>query len=638
MRFTTKLSAFMALLVVLAMCLMLLGSTFSFFYLCQKKMEHRLQTIVTAYDQSLLTEPPEVPRAWLPLMMRAIGVIEISVENAHHQFYHLALPPTYTSWDNNSSYRELSIPLLQQPGGVMRLTYIDPLTSYTRSMYAAVILSLAVGVIAIIMFLSFRWLREQTAGEEQLEQRARRILQGERENVMRSENHEWPPYASHALDHLLIDLAEMREERSQLDTLIRSYAAQDAKTGLNNALFFDNQLTTQLEDPGAHGVVMMVRLPDFDALNEQYEETQVQELMHSMVNLLSTFVDRYLSALLAHYTNSDFAILLPHKTLKEADVMAAQLVHLAGAMPVLPIIDRDALLNIGIVAYRHGQTAEQIMDNAGQATKNAALYGGNSWYVYDHQVPEKGRGSVKWRTLLEQTLVNGGPRLYQKPVITCDGKIHHREIISRIFDGEQELIAAEFTPLVRLLGLSERYDRQKISRIIPLLALWPNETLAFSVSVDSLLQRPFQRWLRDTILQCRKSYRQRIIFELAEADVCHHIDRLRPVIRLLLGLGCRLMVSQAGLTVVSTTYIKTLRVEMIKLHPGLVRGIDTRFENQLFVKSLTGACAGTNVKVFAAEVVTREEWETLRQKGVYGGQGHFFAAPTFLNLEQKKYS
>jgi GGDEF domain-containing protein len=30
-----------------------------------------------------------------------------------------------------------------------------------------------------------------------------------------------------------------------MDTLIRSYAAQDSKTGLNNRLFFDNQLAIQ---------------------------------------------------------------------------------------------------------------------------------------------------------------------------------------------------------------------------------------------------------------------------------------------------------------------------------------------------------------------------------------------------------
>ncbi|CNI44736.1 RNase E specificity factor CsrD [Yersinia pekkanenii] len=638
MRFTTKLSAFMTLLVVSAMCLVLLGSTASFFYLCQKKMEHRLQSIVTAYDQSLLLQSADKEREWLPIMMRTIGVVEVSIQDQTSTLYQLKLPATYTPWNSKSRYRHLAIPMLHQPGATMHFTYIDPLSSYVRSFYALSVLSLAAAVIAMALLLSFRWLRDQTAGQEKLERRAKRILNGEREYAIHSEGYEWPPCASRAIDRLLAELIEVREERNRVGTLIRTFAARDAKTGLSNRQFFDNQLTTQLEEHGAHGIVMMVQLPDFDRLDETDDHQQVQDLMHLLINLLSTFVARYPSALLARYHHSNIAILLPHKTLKDADVMAAQLVHAVGALPAPYIIDRESLLHIGIVAYRSGESAEQVMDNAGQATKNAAMYGGNGWYVYDTQVSEKGRGSVKWRTLLEQTLVNGGPRLYQRPVITVDGKIHHREIISRIYDGEQELLAAEFMPLVQLLGLAERYDRQKIDRIIPLLALWPDETLAFSICVDSLLQRSFQRWLRDTLLQCRKSDRKRIIFELAEADVCQHIDQIRPMMRLLLGVGCKVMVSQAGLTVVSTSYIKSLRVEMIKLHPGLVRNINLRYENQLFVESLTGACAGTHAKVFAAEVLTREEWQTLKEKGVYGGQGNFFALPTHLDPGKKKYS
>jgi RNase E specificity factor CsrD len=621
----------MTLLVVLAMCLVLLGSTVSFFYLCQKKMEHRLQSIVTAYDQSLLQQPADKQREWLPLMMQAIGVVELSVKNQTSSLYHLKLPAIYAPWNQESRYRTLALPMLHQPGAIMHFTYIDPLKSYTRSAYAAAMLSLIVVLVVLTLLLSFRWLRAQTAGQEKLERRAKRILNGEREYAIRGDNYEWPSCASRAIDHLLAELVDAREECNRVDTLIRTFAAQDARTGLNNRHFFDNQLTTQLEEPGAHGVVVMVQLPDFDSLNDTNDHQQVQELMSSLINLLSIFVARYPSALLARYLNSDMVILLPHKTLKDAEVMAAQLVNAVGTLPEPHIIDRESLLHIGIVAYRRGEPAEQIMDHAEQATKNAGLYGGNGWYVYDTQVPESGRGSVKWRTLLEQTLVGGGPRLYQKPVITVDGKIHHREVISRIYDGEKELLAAEFMPLVQLLGLAERYDRQKIDRIIPLLALWPGETLAFSLCVHSLLHRPFQRWLRDTLLQCRKSDRKRIIFELAEADVCQHIDQIRPMIRLLLGVGCKVMVSQAGLTVVSTSYIKSLRIEMIKLHPGLVRNINSRYENQLFVESLAGACAGIHAKVFAAEVLTREEWQTLQEKGVYGGQGHFFVPPMPLN-------
>jgi hypothetical protein len=44
-------------------------------------------------------------------------------------------------------------------------------------------------------------------------------------------------------------------------------------------------------------------------------------------------------------------------------------------------------------------------------------------------------------------------------------------------------------PLVQQLGLAEQYDRQMISRMIPLLRYWPEETLAIpghrSVAVAS---------------------------------------------------------------------------------------------------------------------------------------------------------
>jgi RNase E specificity factor CsrD len=162
--------------------------------------------------------------------------------------------------------------------------------------------------------------------------------------------------------------------------------------------------------------------------------------------------------------------------------------------------------------------------------------------------------------------------------------------------------------------------------------------LAFHLTVDSLLQRSFIRWLRDTLMQCQKAQRHRILIELAEADLCQHTDRLRPAVRLLQGMGCRLAVSQAGLTVVSTSYLKTFPVERVKLHPGLVRDIDKRIENQLFVQSLISACEGTQARVFASGVRTKEEWAMLVEKGIHGGQGDFFAVPQAVDPVSKKYS
>jgi len=640
MRFTNRLTALISMLVALAMLLMLLGVTFSFVYLSKKNTDQHLRALATTYDQSLLTHTPEQAERWMPMAMRMLDVTEVTIlDNKQTLFEYRETTNLHSAWDSGyPEYVDTTLTLLQHPSMSMHLVYVDPIGTYTHSLRSTITISAAIILMILVVLLSFRWLRAETAGLERLEDRALRILRGERENVRQGDVNEWPPNVSGAIDLLLSDINEAREQRSRVDTLIRAFAQQDAQTGLSNRLFFDNQLTTQLEEKGAHGVVMLLRLPDFETLREIHGQNPVDELRSAMVNLLSTFVMRYSDALLARYFHSDFAVLLPHRTLKEAEVMAAQLVNALGALPTTNNIDREALLYIGISAYRFGQRPEEVMDYAEQATRNAAFQGSNSWLVYDSKVPEKGRGSVKWRTLLENTLARGGPRLYQKPAFTKEKTLDHREVQRRIFDGEQELLAAEFIPLVLQFGMSQSYDRQMLSQIIPLLSRWPDETLAFHLTVDSLLQRSFVRWLRDTLLQCEKKQRFRILIELAEADLCQHTERLRPVVRLLQGLGCRLAVSQAGLTVVSTSYLKIFPVERVKLHPGLVRDIDKRIENQLFVQSLISACEGTQAKVFASGVRTKEEWAVLLQKGIHGGQGDFFAIPQVVEPVSKKYS
>lgn len=76
----------------------------------------------------------------------------------------------------------------------------------------------------------------------------------------------------------------------------------------------------------------------------------------------------------------------------------------------------------------------------------------------------------------------------------------------------------------------------------------------------------------------------------------------------------------------STSWIKELDVELLKLHPGLVRNIEKRTENQLLVQSPVEACKGTQTQVFATGVRSRSEWQMLTERGVTGGQGIFAAS------------
>ncbi|HIF4732826.1 TPA: RNase E specificity factor CsrD [Citrobacter amalonaticus] len=641
MRLTTKFSAFVTLLTGLTIFVTLIGCSLSFYNAIQYKMTHRVQAVATAIDTHLVSRDFKQLTSQIDELMVSADVVRVDLLQGEKVIYSQTRNSSYRPVGTSNLFRELSVPLMKHPGMTMDLVYQDPMGNYFHSLMTTAPLTLAIGFIVLMLFLSVRWLQRQLSGQELLEIRSTRILNGERGASVRGTVYEWPARTSSALDMLLSEIQSAQEQRSRLDTLIRSYAAQDTKTGLSNRLFFDNQLATLLDDQekvGAHGVVMMIRLPDFNLLRDSWGRNLAEEELFSLINLLSTFMMRYPGSLLARYHRSDFAVLLPHRTLKEAESVAGQLLKAVDALPTNKMLDRDDMVHIGICAWRSGQSTEQVMEHAEAATRNAVLQGGNSWAVYDDSLPEKGRGNVRWRTLIEQMLSRGGPRIYQKPAVSRDGHVHHRELMCRIFDGNEEVSTAEYMPMVLQFGLSEEYDRLQISRVIPLLNYWPEENLAMQVTVESLIRPRFQRWLRDTLMQCEKSQRKRIIIELAEADVGQHISRLQPVIRLVNALGVRVAVTQAGLTLVSTSWIKELNVELIKLHPSLVRNIEKRTENQLLVQSLVEACSGTRTQVYATGVRSRGEWQTLTASGVSGGQGDFFAASQPLDTNVKKYS
>ncbi|SQB37260.1 regulatory protein CsrD [Citrobacter koseri] len=52
---------------------------------------------------------------------------------------------------------------------------------------------------------------------------------------------------------------------------------------------------------GSHGVVMMIRLPDFNLLHDSWGRDLAEEQLFALINLLSTFIMRYPGSLLARY-------------------------------------------------------------------------------------------------------------------------------------------------------------------------------------------------------------------------------------------------------------------------------------------------------------------------------------------------
>ncbi|MGB7994677.1 MAG: EAL domain-containing protein, partial [Photobacterium halotolerans] len=340
-------------------------------------------------------------------------------------------------------------------------------------------------------------------------------------------------------------------------------------------------------------------------------------------------VQRYPDSVLSRYFDAEFAIMLLQQPSKEVNQFVNQLLKgLERLTPSAPL-QRENWCHIGMTYFASGERRGRIMDEADMALRSAQLQGTNSWYAFQKDVlGEDTRGSVRWRTLLDAVFSQGGPALYQQPAYLSGEQVPlHRELLARINDENGEMIkASRFLPAVEQVGFNVRMDKQVISQALDLLKNGPTlDNFAINVSIESLLDKGFIRWFRDELLQTPRPVLKRLSIEVPERNLSRHIDAVRTFLKMVTGLGCRLGVDQAGRTIVSTHYIKDVNVQYIKLHRSLIREIDQRQENQLFVRSMLGACANSGVEVIAVGVENDREWQVLQQLGINGGQGRFFA-------------
>ncbi|SMY36607.1 RNase E specificity factor CsrD [Photobacterium andalusiense] len=628
MKLTNRLVAFVTMIVICAILVIFIGGALSFRKLGQNALVHYLDGVVSVIDQEIF-EPqgPQALSRWLPTLLKASNVVTLTVTDNNNQIFDFKSDQVVP--DPNVLYRH-QYKLPSHANYQVIITAIPLYSEFTYSLGAMSSISLAMLIVILGLMRGVHWLRTQLYGSELLEERGRMILAGRVEQYAQGNDYEWPATASLALDQLIGELKDARQERSRFDTFIRTHTFLDQLTGTANRVLFDSRLQSMVQDQDNHGAVILLRLSDWDELCAQQGRTVAEELLQDISVILSNFIQRFPDTVLARYFDAEFAILIPQQPAKEIKLFTNQLLNAVERLSPPAPMEKDNWCHIGVTYFHSGDRRGRIMDEVDTALRSSQLQGANNWnsFTKDHQW-DKSRGNVRWRTLIDKTLLQGGPLLYQQPIImAANDHVMSYALLARIKDDNGDIIkASNFMTAVEQVGYSVRFDRAVISQTLQLLKQQSGtNSYAVNVTTVSLRDKKFVKWLRDELLQLPRPVLNRLLLEVSENMLVKHLDAIRPVLRMLTGLGCKLVVSKAGRTIVSTYYIKDIKVDYIKLHRGLVRDIHQRQENQLFVRSMLGACANSDAQVIAVGVESNKEWRVLQQLGVVAAQGRLFAA------------
>ncbi|MDA0128916.1 RNase E specificity factor CsrD [Vibrio sp. MarTm2] len=629
LKLSTRLVAFVTMIVIIAMFILFLGGTLSFKRLGQEYLDHSLKGIVNVVDKEM--EDPDAAyslQRWMPKMLQASNIVEMELASTYGTIYRFK--DTSSKVDPALLY-QVEYQLERNDGYQIRFKAVPPYIGYGYSMQALWSITLAVVLIIFCLMQGVKWLKEQLSGSEMLEERGRMILAGRVEEYAQGDPKEWPFTASEALDRLIEELRDARQERSRFDTFIRSQTFLDKLTGTANRVLFDSKLEAALSESGSHGGVLLIRIDDWEQLKEEYGKTVANEFLIDVGDSLRTVIQRYPDVILSRYYNSDFAIFAPSLSSKEVSAIAASCIKQLARLTPPDVLDPENWVHIGVSLYREGESQGRIIDESETALKSAQLQRSNTWSrFHKHVSPEEERGSVRWRTLFDQVLKPDKLHVFSQPCFQLDeqqdNQLEHCELFARINDPEKGVIkASRFNSAIESVGYEIILDKAVLRTILRYLKV-SKDSMCYSINlhVVPFADRAYFKWFRDELLQLSTEQRKQLIFEFAEARLVKHLDYMRPVAKMISGLGCKVAVGQAGRSIVSTYYLKELPISYLKLHRSLVKQIDQRHENQLFIRSLLGACAGLNTKLIAVGVDSKQEHKTVLQLGVHGVQGRYF--------------
>lgn len=629
LKLSTRLVAFVTVSVISAMFILFIGGTLSFKRIGQEYLDHYLVGIVDVVDKEM--EDPDAAysmQRWMPKMLQASNIVEMKLSNKTGIVYRFK--DTATQIDPNRLY-ERSFILERNEGYRIEFKALPPYIGYSYSLEAMWSITLAVALIIFCLARGVRWLKDQLMGSEILEERGRMLLAGQVEAYAKGDEREWPYTASEALDVLIEELKDARQERSRFDTFIRTHTFLDKLTGTANRVLFDNKLESALHESGARGGVLLVRIDEWEQVRDANDKQITDGFIIEVGEVLSNIVQRYPDVIFSRYYDADFAVFIPHQGAKDIGTLAAQCLRQLDKLTPPEPLDSDNWCHIGVTMYTEGERHSQIMDETETALKSAQLERINNWSRYPKlNKNELDIGSVRWRTLLDKALLPDNLVIFAQRcyLMSETGQANelHKEIFTRIQDPDKGLLkSSRFMPAVEQVGYQAQMDQSVLKVLLKSLKESTQAThYSVNLNVTPFANKQHFKWFRSELLQLSAQHRSQLAFEFPEGHLIAHLDYMRPVAKVLRGLGCKVVVGQAGRTIVSTHYIKDLKVNYIKLHRSLIKKIDQRHENQLFVRSLIGACGDSPTQVIAVGVETKQEKNTLIELGINGYQGRYF--------------
>jgi diguanylate cyclase (GGDEF)-like protein len=408
----------------------------------------------------------------------------------------------------------------------------------------------------------------------------------------------------------------------ELDRLRR----MDQLTHMINRQTFATRLTEMIEEGQGADHTIAVMYIETDGIAELQQDLGMEGIdtyIIDLANIISGCTQE--NDIPSRFSDHGFAVLIRRDESSSLQETAdAILENYAEHIIDLGDQTRTASCSIGMTILGPlTRDAKEVITQAKTAFKEASLTG-NTLVRFKPALKtvQSGEGERDWVERIRYALNNHDFYTVQQSIVDLEGEnegLFENRTFMREEDGDTQ--AGEFMLAAERNDLGSTIDRHVIPQIMLAIAGTGDRHIV-SVSTNSILDFSFPNWFQ-RILNETEVEGSQLILQISAMVAESHLKPTRRIIDELQLLGCNFVLSEFDNDRQTLQLLEHLPVKMIKLRPGLAKGLSANTSNQEIIRAVVRAVESRNITIIADEVQDASDLAALWQCGVKLVTGDF---------------
>jgi diguanylate cyclase (GGDEF)-like protein/PAS domain S-box-containing protein len=413
-------------------------------------------------------------------------------------------------------------------------------------------------------------------------------------------------------------------------------STHDALTQLPNRRQFETCLADALLrtiSAGTRNTVCFLDLDRFKVVNDTAGHMAGDVLLKTVATLLTRYVRS--TDVVARLGGDEFAIILEGCSAEQAEPTLRKMMDAVSTL-TFEWEERSfpVSVSVGVAEMTDKSDIATVMKQADVACYAAKNAGRNHLSVYhaEHGEVYDRHHQLQVASEIRDAIHANRFSLLAQPIVPIRvGSSRRYELLLRMQDRKGDLISpGSFIPAAERYDLMADLDRWVLTQALEYrahdLARVPELQLSINLSANSLNDAKFLPFLL-SLLQRSPIAPSALTFEITETSLINNLLNASSVIEQVRATGCKVALDDFGVGMSSFSYLRSFRVDYIKIEGSFVRNMPHSAVDMTIVRSINNIAHEVGAQTIAEFVEDEEILKCVTELGIDFAQGYALGRP-----------